>query len=85
MHEKSFFAVERTAAGRAGEGGRGAVGSGVADEKAWRGVGASAEVAGESIRKEGFELVRVGKTGQVHILVMAESAEAVLLSRKLPL
>jgi len=34
MHEKSFFAVERTAAGRAGEGGRGAVGSGVADEKA---------------------------------------------------
>lgn len=78
MCEEGFFAVERTAAGGAGESRGGAVSSGVAGEKAGRGVGASAEVTGESIGKEGLQLVRVGNAGQVHILVMADSAKTVL-------
>jgi hypothetical protein len=71
MSEKSFLAVKGTIAGSAGKEGWGSVRASVAGKKAWRRVRSGAKVTRKGIWQEGFELVGVGKTGQVHILVMA--------------
>ena len=71
MSEKRFLAVKGTIAGSAGKEGRGSVGASVASEKARRRVRSGAKVTRKGIWQEGLKLVGVGKTGQVHILVMA--------------
>lgn len=71
MCEERFLAVKGTIAGSAGKEGRGCVRASVAGKKARRRVRSGAKVTRKGIWQEGFELVGVGKTGQVHILVMA--------------